>query len=334
MLNRILLAAFVLCALPGSLWAQEPEPGDTRVTFTVQKLFMDGNDDTDVELNISCNTGIPLDQSKTATLVPGPLGSPATYEVEFVVEQYDQGELDCTIAETPVPGYLASYNCDVAVSGSCDVGDPSGINYDSFYEGPCVFEDIDNANGSQSPWENLCVIRNYPAPADIEITKDWIIEGSDTSQDVSTDYRLTLWCDAEIIGGINLFEVMQAGGSDNIIIGPPGCGFLVKGGESNQLIPIYDWCLSFNGEGDDVFNAEVIPEYPDSNCYVVETVYDSAVEVDNGCGSLTVAAGGSASCTITNTVFFEGIPTLSQYGLAILAMLMLGVGFVGFRRFA
>jgi hypothetical protein len=32
-------------------------------------------------------------------------------------------------------------------------------------------------------------------------------------------------------------------------------------------------------------------------------------------------------------VFFEGIPTLSQYGMAIMALLMLGVGFVGFRRF-
>jgi len=32
-------------------------------------------------------------------------------------------------------------------------------------------------------------------------------------------------------------------------------------------------------------------------------------------------------------VFFEGIPTLNHYGMAILALLMLGVGFVGFRRF-
>jgi hypothetical protein len=42
--------------------------------------------------------------------------------------------------------------------------------------------------------------------------------------------------------------------------------------------------------------------------------------------------GENASCTIYNTVFFEGIPTLSQYGMAILALLMLGAGFVGFRR--
>ncbi len=36
----------------------------------------------------------------------------------------------------------------------------------------------------------------------------------------------------------------------------------------------------------------------------------------------------------TNTRIYEGIPTLSQYGLALMALLMLGVGLVGFRRFA
>jgi hypothetical protein len=51
------------------------------------------------------------------------------------------------------------------------------------------------------------------------------------------------------------------------------------------------------------------------------------------CQSLEISAGNGASCTIINTVFFEGIPTLGQYGMAILALLMLGVGFVSFRRF-
>jgi hypothetical protein len=57
--------------------------------------------------------------------------------------------------------------------------------------------------------------------------------------------------------------------------------------------------------------------------------------VDNGCGDLEVVSGteGGDSCTITNLVFFEGIPTLSEYGMAIMALLMLGVGLVGFRRF-
>ena len=47
-----------------------------------------------------------------------------------------------------------------------------------------------------------------------------------------------------------------------------------------------------------------------------------------------VTLGGSGSCTIYNTVFFEGIPSLNQFGLMILALLMLGVGAVAFRRLA
>ena len=62
----------------------------------------------------------------------------------------------------------------------------------------------------------------------------------------------------------------------------------------------------------------------------------SAVESSSTCeGGVGFAVGDTVkTCAITNTVFYEGIPTLSQYGLALLALLMLGVGFVGIRRFA
>lgn len=72
-----------------------------------------------------------------------------------------------------------------------------------------------------------------------------------------------------------------------------------------------------------------------TSCTAFEVTFDSAIESDGGCLSpITFAPGdGLKGCTITNSVFFEGIPTLSQYGLAIMALLMLGVGFIGFRRF-
>jgi hypothetical protein len=92
--------------------------------------------------------------------------------------------------------------------------------------------------------------------------------------------------------------------------------------------------------------------HPDGGtvCSAMLTVEDSAVEVDNsGCLRVEVEVGdpifiskedlprtGSEEvviCDIEATVFFEGIPTLSQYGMAIMVLLMLGVGFVGFRRF-
>ena len=77
----------------------------------------------------------------------------------------------------------------------------------------------------------------------------------------------------------------------------------------------------------------VVPNYPSSSCWVDENIVDDAIEVINGCMNISVSVGNPAECTITNTVFFEGIPTLNQYGLAIMALLMLGIGMVGFRRF-
>ena len=49
---------------------------------------------------------------------------------------------------------------------------------------------------------------------------------------------------------------------------------------------------------------------------------------------MDIGVGVGDSCIIINTLFFEGIPTLNQYGMAIMALLMLGIGMLGFRRFA
>jgi hypothetical protein len=58
----------------------------------------------------------------------------------------------------------------------------------------------------------------------------------------------------------------------------------------------------------------------------------SVVEADSSdCARVPLLPG--ADCTLVNTLFYEGIPTLSQYGQALMALLMLGIGFVGLRRF-
>jgi len=168
--------------------------------------------------------------------------------------------------------------------------------------------------------------RNYPAPVDVEVHKVWEMFGAET-QDVKTTVTVTLFCDAEIVDGTQ---------KNN------GNWFL-----DAKIKDYTDEEGEYDGEGSAIF--EVIPEWyptavdPDdqeyTECWVEENVRDSAVEVDNGCGetrktaALEVAVGMGDECTITNTVFFEGIPTLSQYGMAIMALLMLGVGFVGMRRF-
>ena len=97
-----------------------------------------------------------------------------------------------------------------------------------------------------------------------------------------------------------------------------------------------------NGEGEEEFtvsfypNPNVDPQNP-TECSATEVnFYSSAVESDQGCAMPIefVLGQDEEECTIVNTVFFEGIPTLSQWGMAIMALLMLGIGFVSVRRFA
>jgi len=271
---------------------------ETRATFEVSKDFTDDNPG-EVEVSISCNTGLILDQSKIISEDTG---------VTFVITDFDTGELNCEITEDDVAGYNAVYFDGTSNSStSCEYSD---VVVDS---------------------EFICEITNTPAPVEVEITKEWVFEGSSDPQDIDQSYELTLYCDAEIVDGYSYGNTLE--GPAVVIIINPGCNFSTLSAESGQTLPFHDWCKSFDGDGSDTFLAEVIPEYPTSNCYVTETVYDSAAEVDNGCTNLTVSAGQGTSCTITNTVFFEGIPTLSQYGMGLLALLMLGVGFISFRRF-
>jgi hypothetical protein len=89
--------------------------------------------------------------------------------------------------------------------------------------------------------------------------------------------------------------------------------------------------LSFSGLTSTRSITGIYPAVEGSYCEVSEPLVESFVEADvSDCANIPVEAG--ASCTIVNTVFYEGIPTLNSYGLALLALLMLGVGFVGMRR--
>jgi len=269
-------------------------------SFTVTKNFTDDENGgpfnpTEVKVTINCFTGLPLTQSQSID---------QNQEVEFVVEDFADGTLDCDISEDvdapELAGYTPTYTAD---------GDSDGAADD---EG-CHFSDVSLGE------ENTCAIVNDPDPVEVEIEKDWIIVGSGGDQ-VDQHFELTLYCDSYIVGS-----------------GPktPGhikdCGnFLVANGKGSKP---YEYCLELDGEGDSTFTPHVIPEWPGAQCWVDETVYDDSAEVDNGCGNINVSHGEGDSCLITNTVFFEGIPTLSQYGMAIMALLMLGVGLVGFRRF-
>ena len=221
-------------------------------------------------------------------------GSTITFVLTFPDEGI--GAAECVITVDPVGGYHAKY---LAFGDSgLPTPDISLIN--------CLYNNINSDDA------NFCEIDMEVDPVTVVLTKEWIIvrEGGDAT--IDTDISIEASSYAEIVGGHPCYEDADLN------------------------------CLYVNFyDGSATESFQVIPSHGGNDVYLYESIYDSSVEAENTCGNtdngmsgmVTVHPGQGASCKFTNTVFFEGIPTLNQYGLAIMALLMLGVGFVGFRRF-
>jgi hypothetical protein len=240
---------------------------ETVARVQVTKTFSDDSTN-EIDVTLSCNTGLPLTQTKTI------MGGDPT-GVIFVVTDYIEGTMDCEVTESGAPdGYELVMN------------DGDGCAWTAMTSGE-LYE---------------CMIVNNALPASFTVYKEWVIPN--TGGDViDEDVTVTITCDSEIFtsGALNPDEGV--------------------------------WTLSGDlGDGDHLTASVDTTEGP-AVCGATESVLQSGVESSDDCAARSIPAGGSDSCTFTNTVFFEAIPTLSQYGLAILALLMLGVGVVSVRRF-
>jgi len=235
----------------------------TVARFEVWKEFSDGREN-EVEVSLSCNTGIPLDQNKRIT------GGGSS--VNFVVKHI-QGE-----------------------AVICEVLESEGVDgYDPVFNG-----------GAGCRWESVtagqqytCEIVNSARPATFTVTKAWLYAGSVT-ETVSMKPSLSVFCNNEIVGGFY-----------------NGTGYQ------------YDKVLSGDDESVEV-SVDTLAR--PAECRAEESGAPGGVEMESDCGPRSIPAGGSSSCTITNTVFFEGIPTLNETGLALLALLASGMGAAFLRR--
>jgi hypothetical protein len=192
------------------------------------------------------------------------------------------------------------------VSGSmdCDITEAGTEGYAS---DSCTFTDVTGG-------EYTCDLFNDAEDGSFSVTKAWDILGQDVDT-VDQDVTLVIDCESDISNPAPLPCSSQP--------------------DSTQCVWDLDW--DGLGLGDSVTaSVDVDTSDGDAFCTAYETGIDaSEVESSDDCDPrMLVEAAGSNGCTITNTVFFEGIPTLSQYGLALMALLMLGVGMIGFRRFA
>lgn len=222
------------------------------------------------------------------------IGPTAEDKVVFVVDNFNLEEfISCEITATSVNGFVLL----AATANGTPLADSC-----LYADDPVVDESVALIEGL-----NTCVFTMAPAPFIYEIEKVWdFAEDTDVAQNFSVNWTCT-----------------------NVLTGPDDTS-------------LGTFSSGFGGFGDGTFTIDFLHPNPwagdlggVTTCTASENVFDSAVESDQGCSSgITFLVGdGPKGCTITNTVFFEGIPTLSQYGLAIMALLMLGVGFIGFRRF-
>lgn len=258
--------------------------GENAALFVVQKRFEDGNDITPVKLNISCNGGLPLENSLTVLPDPGEFGN---YEVAFVVEDFTDGALSCQVWEETPAGYSAEYDCQSQTQCTTQGGN-----------GPCTFE------GVGFDQEDLCLIQNRVEPVEVAVSAEWLFNQQDLVVDEQTTIELKC---SDVYGGDGQ---------------PNGSGQMT-----------WSWVFDHNSGAQ---TANVLPDFSGkTQCGTSELVTPSSgVETTSTCRPpVSIAPGDPGlACVVTNTVFFEGIPTLSPLGLVLVSALMVLTGLVAVRR--
>jgi len=257
-------------------------PGE-NAAFVVQKRFEDSNNTTPVQLNISCTTGHPLEQSLTVLPNEGDFGR---FEVQFIVGDFLDGTLNCDIWENTPAGYSPDYDCQSAFG--CSTGEGNG---------PCSF------TGVSAGQEDLCLIQNRVDPVAVTVTKDWLYNRDGLV--VDDNAVIDLYC-SDVFDG------------DGAILanGDMHWSWLFTGNPANQVATVYP---DFAGA---------------TECWTTEAPKSSAVETESTCSDpVSIGLGDvDRNCTVSNTVFFEDIPTLGQYGLMLFSALMLLTGLIAVRR--
>lgn len=150
-----------------------------------------------------------------------------------------------------------------------------------------------------APGQYSCEIDNAAEPAVFTVNGQWVVTGVET-------------VDSELVSDVSVY-----------------CTNEISGGFHNGTEYQFDGTLT--GEWD-VLEVSVDTLEHSAECRAEPHSNQSGVETANDCGPRFITAGGASTCTMIYTLFFEGIPVLSDAALAILALLMAVFGFTALRR--
>ena len=261
------------------------------------RWFRSGNDNGDVTFHVTkvFDDGNPA--SVTARIS-------CDYGLPLVQEQALSSSQDVTFVVTSIDATEAGPDCRVweedypGYTGSyeipeCNPFTESCTAVNSGDKQGCFFVNVHPREGRE---ENTCAITNTLQPVQFTIDKEWVNVGMPNNGDGSMEAEISLHCSS-------------------------------TAPQSNNQ---WSWDIQGNAQ----VTADVLPRWQgDTVCTVSEEVKESEVETSGCEESYPIAPGDEElGCTLTNTVFYEGIPTLNDLGLAIMALLMLGVGLIGYRR--
>lgn len=270
--------------------------------FWVTKDFSDDNVQP-VDINFYCDTGFYTDED--FQIVDPLSGADGFVTKGFIVSGIPSLGANCRVWEGPVPeGYTESYS---AYAGDDALYDPPPITNDPDLSG-CLFKAVKGGSF-------YCDITNTADPAKFIVNKEWIINNTGGDY-VKEKAHVIMYCDSFIT---EMKEEMEDLPAFQKLIVPP---------VNNGLYKIDGWL----GDGESLVGL-VDTTFGPATCFAEERVRTSGVETVEDCSKeRQLTAGGSDECTFVNTVFFEAIPTLSNYGKALMVLLMLGLGVLGFRR--
>ena len=260
----------------------------------IRKRFTDGNNVSPVTLNFKCDGGTVFNGTKTFFPTDNDVG---IYEASFEVDNVPSTPISCELWETVPEGYIPEYSCQS--EASCATVNSGGTP-------SCVF------SGVVAGQQNVCLIDNNVAPVAVKVTKEWADNITlDLPEDESDDdvgvpqvARVNLVCE-------NVYD-----GDGIEINGDMVWSWLFEGNPASQVAMVY-------------------PNFDESTtCRTEEKELPSAVESESTCSEPTEIKIGEdeRECIVTNTVFFEGIPTLSLRGLVLITALMLVTGMIAMRR--
>ncbi|MBT8047959.1 MAG: IPTL-CTERM sorting domain-containing protein [Xanthomonadales bacterium] len=193
---------------------------------------------------------------------------------------------------------------------NCEIWEDSPAGYTPEYD--CQIDSACSSNAGTGPCsfdgigidqEEVCIIENRVSPVDVTVTKEWLYQREDLIIDDSA--IIELYC-------ASIFD----GDGERVQTGLMRWSWLFDGSPASQV-------------------ATINPSFKNnSQCWTEEPTVASAVETESSCADPVLIPLGDAgkTCTVYNTVFFEGIPTLSQYGLLLISALMLVTGLIAVRR--